>query len=129
MSVSAEVKPVTASRPAASSGLAALRGEPDVLLVIATFVLALVAASGFLTVGVIALVGQQLGGPAGEYGLLLGIAGVAEIFGAFAVARLRLHNLARTAVLAWVLLGVFRFPCVALGVVRSRPRRRGDGLP
>src|SRR6185437_928579 len=98
------------------AGLAALRGEPDVLLVIATFVLALVAASGFLTVGVIALVGQQLGGPAGEYGLLLGIAGVAEIFGAFAVARLRLRNLARTAVLAWVLLGVFRFP---LGLAAS----------
>lgn len=98
------------------AGLAALRGEPDVLLVIATFVLALVAASGFLTVGVIALVGQKLGGPAGEYGLLLGIAGVAEIFGAFAVARLRLRNLARTAVLAWVLLGVFRFP---LGLAAS----------
>lgn len=97
-------------------GLAALRREPDVLLVIATFVLALVAASGFLTVGVIALVGQKLHGPAGEYGLLIGIAGVAEVFGALAVARLRLTNLARTAVLAWVLLGAFRFP---LGLIAS----------
>src|SRR5215468_1441509 len=92
------------------AGLAALRREPDVLLVIATFVLALTAASGFLTVGVIALVGQELGGHAGEYGLLLGIAGAAEVFGALAIARLHLRNLARTAVLAWVLLGAFRFP-------------------
>jgi len=92
------------------AGLAVLRREPDVLLVIATFVLALTAASGFLTVGVIALVGQKLGGHAGEYGLLLGIAGVAEVFGALVIARLHLRNLARTAVLAWVLLGAFRFP-------------------
>jgi len=98
------------------AGLAALRREPDVLLVIATFVLALAAASGFLTVGVIALVGQKLGGHAGEYGLLLGIAGVAEVFGALVVARLHLRNLARTAVLAWVLLGAFRLP---LGLAAS----------
>ena len=91
-------------------GLAVLRSEPDVMVVIAAFVLALVAASGFLTVGVIALVGQKLGGHAGEYGLLLGIAGVAEVFGALVIARLPLRNLARTAVLAWVLLGAFRFP-------------------
>src|SRR5215831_3043611 len=92
------------------AGLAALRREPDVLLVIATFVLALAAASGFLTVGVIALVGRKLGGHAGEYGLLLGTAGVAEVFGALVIARLHLRNLARTAVLAWVLLGAFRLP-------------------
>src|SRR5262252_1963049 len=92
------------------AGLAVLRREPDVLLVIATFVLALAAASGFLTVGVIALVGQYLGGHAGEYGLLRGIAGVAEVFGALVVSRLHLRNLARTAVLAWVLLGAFRLP-------------------
>ena len=98
------------------AGLAVLRREPDVLLVIATFVLALAAASGFLTVGVIALVGQKLGGHAGEYGLLLGIAGVAEVFGALVVARLHLRNLARTAVLAWVLLGAFRLP---LGLAAS----------
>ena len=98
------------------AGWAVLRGEPDVLLVIVTFVLALVAASGFLSVGVVALVGQRLGGHAGEYGLLLGIAGVAEVFGAFFVARLPLRNLALTAVLAWVLLGAFRFP---LGLAAS----------
>ena len=92
------------------AGLAVLRREPDVLLVIATFVLALVAASGFLTVGVIALVGQKLGGHAGQYGVLLGVAGVAEVFGALVIARLHLRNLAYTAVLAWVLLGAFRFP-------------------
>ena len=98
------------------AGLAVLRREPDVLLVIATFVLALAAASGFLTVGVIALVGQKLGGHAGEYGLLLGIAGVAEVFGALVIARLHLRNLALTAVLAWVLLGAFRLP---LGLAAS----------
>lgn len=57
-----------------------------------------------------ALVGDSLGGSSGEYGLLLGIAGVAEVFGALAVARLHLRNLALTAVLAWALLGAFRFP-------------------
>jgi len=98
------------------AGLAVLRRERDVLIVIATFVLALVAASGFLTVGVIALVGQKLGGHAGEYGLLLGIAGVAEVFGALAIARLHLRKLALTAVLAWILLGAFRFP---LGLAAS----------
>ena len=103
------------------AGLAALRREPDVLLVIATFVLALAAASGFLTVGVIALVGQKLGGHAGEYGLLLGIAGVAEVFGALVIARLHLRNLARTAVLAWVLLGAFRLPSAWLPARCSPP--------
>jgi len=98
------------------AGLAVLRRELDVLVVIATFVLALAAASGFLTVGLIALVGQKLGGHAGQYGLLLGIAGVAEVFGALVIARLHLRNLARIAVLAWVLLGAFRFP---LGLATS----------
>jgi MFS family permease len=93
-----------------SAGFAALRAEPDVLIVITTFVLALVAASGFLTVGVVALVGESFGGHGGQYGLLLGIAGIAEVGGAFAVARLPLRNLALTAVLAWALLGAFRFP-------------------
>jgi MFS family permease len=92
------------------AGFAALRAEPDVLIVIATFVLALVAASGFLTVGVVALVGDGFGGGNGQYGLLLGIAGVAEVFGALVVARLRMRDLALTAVLAWALLGAFRFP-------------------
>lgn len=59
---------------------------------IATFVLALVAASGFLTVGVLALVGQNLGGHPSEYGLLLGIAGVAEVLGALIIARLRVRT-------------------------------------
>jgi MFS family permease len=93
-----------------AAGLAALRAEPDVLIVIATFILALLAASGLLTVGVVALVGEGLGGHGGEYGLLLGIAGVAEVFGALVLARLPLRNLALTAVLAWALLGAFRFP-------------------
>jgi hypothetical protein len=41
---------------------------------------------------------------------------VAEVFGALVIARLHLRNLARTAVLAWVLLGAFRFP---LGLATS----------
>src|ERR687887_448260 len=93
-----------------AAGLATLRAQPDVLIVIATFVLALLAASGFLTVGVVALVGEGLAGNGGDYGLLLGIAGVAEVLGALALARLPLRNLALTAVLAWALLGAFRFP-------------------
>jgi MFS family permease len=93
-----------------AAGLAALRAEPDVLIVIATFILALLAASGFLTVGVVALVGEGLAGNGSDYGLLLGIAGVAEVLGALALARLPLRNLALTAVLAWALLGAFRFP-------------------
>ena len=43
-------------------------------------------------------------------GVLLGVAGLAEVAGAFAVAKLPLRNLALTAVLAWALLGAFRFP-------------------
>jgi MFS family permease len=93
-----------------AAGFAALRRETDVLIVIGTFVLALVAASGFLTVGVVALVGRGENGTAGDFGLLLGVAGVAEVFGALVMARLTLRNLALTAVLAWILLGVFRFP-------------------
>jgi hypothetical protein len=104
-----------------AAGFAVLRDSPDVLVVIVTFILALVAASGFLTVGVVALVGEHLDGRGGEYGLLLGIAGLAEVAGAFAVARLRLTNLALTAVLAWALLGAFRFP---LGLI-STPLEAG----
>jgi MFS family permease len=109
------IEPAPAAEPLGlradlAAGYAVLRERPDVLVVIGTFILALVAASGFLTVGVVALVGERLGGHGGEYGLLLGVAGLAEVAGAFAVARLRLRNLARTAVLAWALLGAFRFP-------------------
>jgi MFS family permease len=93
-----------------AAGFAVLREAPDVMIVIGTFVLALVAASGFLTVGVVALVGEGLHGRGGEYGLLLGVAGLAEVAGAFAVARLPLRNLALSGVLAWALLGAFRFP-------------------
>jgi hypothetical protein len=94
-----------------AEGLAAIRSAPDVLVVITTFVFALAVASGFLAVGLVALVGQ--GGP---YGLLLGIAGLAEIAGALVLTKLRLPRLAVTAVLAWGLLGAFRLP---LGLVHS----------
>jgi MFS family permease len=97
-------------------GLEALRAAPDVAVVIATFTLAILAASGFLTVGVATLVGTKLDAGGGAYGLLLGIAGMAEVVGALVLVRIRLHDLARTAVLAWVMLGLFRLP---LGLVTS----------
>ena len=106
----ARAEPRLGLRADLAAGLAVLRAEPDVLIVITTFVVALVATSGFLTVGVVALVGDGFGGQGGEYGLLLGIAGVAEVCGALVLARLPLRNLALTAVLAWALLGAFRFP-------------------
>ncbi|MFD3377518.1 MULTISPECIES: MFS transporter [unclassified Streptomyces] len=93
------------------AGLKAVRAAPDVLVVIVTFVLALTLANGFLTVGLVAVVGQG-----GQYGLLLGISGVAEVIGALLLARLPIRRLALAAVLAWAVLGVFRAP---LGVVTS----------
>ncbi|WMD03082.1 MFS transporter [Streptomyces sp. FXY-T5] len=94
-----------------SAGLRAVRAAPDVLVVIVTFVLALALTNGFLTVGLVAVVGQG-----GQYGLLLGVAGVAEVVGALLLAGLRIHRLALAAVLAWALLGIFRAP---LGTVTS----------
>ncbi|WP_020124500.1 hypothetical protein [Streptomyces canus] len=91
-----------------------MRVAPDVLVVIVTFVLALALTSGFLTVGLVAVVGQG-----GRYGLLLGVAGVAEVVGALLLAGLRIRRLAVAAVaavLAWALLGIFRAP---LGTVTS----------
>ncbi|MFF4277080.1 MFS transporter [Streptomyces sp. NPDC001536] len=94
-----------------SAGLRAVRAAPDVLVVIVTFVLALALTNGFLTVGLVAVVGQG-----GQYGLLLGVAGVAEVVGALLLAGLRIRRLALAAVLAWALLGIFRAP---LGTVTS----------
>ncbi|MFF7565032.1 MFS transporter [Streptomyces pseudovenezuelae] len=94
-----------------AAGLKAVRAAPDVLVVIVTFVLAIALTSGFLTVGLVAVVGQG-----GRYGLLLGVAGVAEVAGALLLAGLRMRRLALAAVLAWALLGIFRAP---LGIVTS----------
>ncbi|MFF7379076.1 MFS transporter [Streptomyces massasporeus] len=94
-----------------TAGLRAVRAAPDVLVVIVTFVLALALTNGFLTVGLVAVVGQGA-----QYGLLLGVAGVAEVVGALLLAGLRIHRLALAAVLAWALLGIFRAP---LGTVTS----------
>lgn len=101
----------TGLRSDLAAGLRAVRSEPDVLLVIVTFVLALTLTSGFLTVGLVALVGQG-----GEYGLLLGIAGLAEVAGALLLSRIPIRRLALIAILAWALLGVFRLP---LGLATS----------
>ncbi|MEU8578817.1 MFS transporter [Streptomyces asoensis] len=94
-----------------TAGLRAVRAAPDVLVVIVTFVLALALTNGFLTVGLVAVVGQG-----GRYGLFLGVAGVAEVVGALLLAGLRIRRLAVAAVLAWALLGIFRAP---LGTVTS----------
>ncbi|MFM9589430.1 MFS transporter [Streptomyces scabiei] len=101
----------TGLRSDLAAGLRAVRSEPDVLLVILTFVVALTLTSGFLTVGLVALVGQG-----GQYGLLLGIAGLAEVAGALLLARIPIRRLAPVALLAWALLGVFRLP---LGLATS----------
>jgi MFS family permease len=100
------------------AGWQALRLAPEVQVVITTFVLAILIASGFLTVGIVALVDTQLHGGAGQYGFLLGIAGLAEVAGALILTRLPLRNLALSAVLAWAALGVFRLP---LGLVTVLP--------
>ncbi|MFD9207412.1 MFS transporter [Streptomyces sioyaensis] len=94
-----------------AAGLGAVRAAPDVLVVIVTFVLALALTSGFLTVGLVAVVGKG-----GQYGLLLGVSGVAEVVGALLIAGLRIRRPALAAVLAWALLGIFRAP---LGAVTS----------
>jgi MFS family permease len=100
------------------AGWQALKQSPEVSITITTFVLAILIATGFLTVGVVALVDTQLRGGAGQYGLLLGIGGLAEVVGALILTRLPLHNLAIAAVLAWMALGVFR---VFLGFATALP--------
>ena len=100
------------------AGWQALRLAPEVQVVITTFVLAILVASGFLTVGVVALVGTQLHESAGQYGFLIGIAGLAEVVGALIITRLPLRNLALSAVLTWAVLGLFRLP---LGLVTTLP--------
>ncbi|MER6423846.1 MFS transporter [Streptomyces sp. NPDC001137] len=118
----ATVAAIRVSRPAPTSnqtglwsdlraGLQAVRAAPDVLVVIVAFVLALALTNGFLTVALVTVAGQG-----GQYGLLLGVAGVAEVAGALLLTGLRIRRLALAAVLAWALLGIFRAP---LGMVTS----------
>jgi predicted MFS family arabinose efflux permease len=102
-----------------AAGWRVLRGLPDVRLVLATFTAALLLASGYLSVGLADLVGtSEPGAHGGAYGALLGVAGCFEVLGALVLARVRLRNLAITAVLGWVLLGAFRLP---LGFTSSLP--------
>ncbi len=100
------------------AGWQALRQAPEVQIAITTFVLAILIASGFLTVGVVALVNAQLRGGAGQYSFLLGVSGLAEAAGALILVRLPLRNFALSAVLAWAILGVFRLP---LGFITALP--------
>lgn len=92
------------------AGWLVLRQVPEVRIVITTFVLAILFASGFLSVGVVDLVQTQLHGGADQYGFLLGVSGLAEVGGALLLTRLPLRNLAVSAVLSWSLLGLFRLP-------------------
>ena len=98
------------------AGLRAVRAAPDVLVVLVTLVLALALTNGFPAVGWVAVVGQG-----GQYGLLLGIAGVAEVVGALLLAGPRIRRLALAAVLGWALLALFRAPWEPS---RARPWRR-----
>jgi MFS family permease len=105
-----------------AAGFRVLRQAADVQIVLGTFVLGILFASGFLLVGVPTLVGTRLGGNGGDYGLLLGIAGLAEVAGALLLSRVRLPRLALSAVLPWILLGLFRSP---LGLVSALPEAAG----
>jgi transmembrane secretion effector len=99
-----------------AEGAAELRRTPDVIVVLATFGIAILFTSGFLSVGVAVLVGSSLHGGSGSYGLLIGIAGIAEVAGALLLSVVGVRPRALTAVLAWTVLGVLRFP---LGLVHS----------
>lgn len=111
-----------------AAGWRALRAAPDLLLVLATFVAALVVASGFLAVGLPAWVARAHAGP-GTLGLLQGTAGVAELAGALALTRLRLRRLAMMAISAWALLGGFRlFLGVTSRLAAGLPLMAGTGL-
>ncbi|MEU5011614.1 MFS transporter [Streptomyces sp. NPDC021749] len=94
-----------------AAGLRAVRAAPDALVVIVTFALALALTNGFLTVGLVGVAAQG-----SQYGLLLGVAGVAEVVGALLISQLPVRRPAMAAVLAWALLGIFRAP---LGMVTS----------
>ncbi len=93
-------------------GLVTLRLLGDVRIVLVTFTLAIFFASGFMSVGLVALIGTSGAGAiaAGHYGLLIGISGCAEVIGALLLARLRMANLALAAVTGWIVLGAFRAP-------------------
>jgi MFS family permease len=103
-------------------GYRVVRQTPELLVVISVFVTAIFFASGFLTVGTAQLAGERLGGGAGNYGLLLGVAGLAEVLAAIAFTRVQPRRLARTSLLGWVVLGLFRLP---LGSTSSL----GEALP
>jgi len=111
-----------------AAGWRAVRSAPDVPLVLGTFVVALVLASGFLTVGLPAWVARAHAGP-GTLGLLQGTAGAAELAGALVLSRLRLRRLALAAVAAWGLLGGFRlFLGAADRLAAGLPLMAGTGL-
>ena len=111
-----------------AAGWRAVRSARDVPLMLGTFVVALVLASGFLAVGLPAWVARAHAGP-GTLGLLQGTAGAAELAGALVLSRLRLRRLALAAVAAWGLLGGFRlFLGAASRLAIGLPLMAGTGL-
>lgn len=138
----ASVVTLAAMRPAAArqagrpglwadlaAGYRALRRLPDVQILIGNFVLAILCASGFLSVGLTLLTGTRLHGGMGTYGLLLGVAGVAEVAGALALTPVLPRRLAATAVLAWAALGLFRAPLGLAGsLLLAVPLMAATGL-
>jgi len=124
----ASVATLAAMRPAAApkagrtglradlaAGYRALRQVPDVQILIANFVVAIVCASGFLSVGLTLLAASRLHSGVSAYGTMLGVAGLAEVAGALILTRVVPRRLAATAILAWAVIGLFRAPLGAAG--------------
>lgn len=112
-----------------ADGYRALRRLPAVETLIANFVVSILCASGFLSVGLTLLAATRLHGGTGTYGTLLGVAGVAEVAGALALTRFLPRRLAASAILAWAALGLFRAPLGAAGsLLAALPSLAATGL-
>ena len=124
----ASVATLAAMRPAAApkagrtglradlaAGYRTLRQVPDVQILIANFVVAVVCASGFLSVGLTLLAATRLHSGVSAYGTMLGVAGLAEVAGALILTRVVPRRLAPIAILAWAVIGLFRAPLGAAG--------------
>lgn len=90
--------------------LIALRQDPRLPIVIGVFVTAIFFASGFLTVGLTALTADRFGGSAARYGVLVGVAGLAETVAALGFIRIPVRRPALASAAGWVVLGLFRAP-------------------
>ena len=112
-----------------AAGYRALRKVPDVQILIANFIVAILCAGGFLSVGLTLLAATRLHGGAGAYGTLLGVAGVAEVTGALVLTRVVPRRPAAAAVLAWAVIGLFRGPLgAASSLLLAVPLMAATGL-